>query len=283
MSNTTQRTAPGKWFPWDYLIVTFGFSWLCWLPGVLETRGVLDLPIPGEAFLLLGICGPLVSAVWATVRRGGWAAARGLLARVLDVRIGTLWWLVILIVPLVLPALAVWGYGMLTGGVVESEVLGRPWVVLPTILFMMLLGGGQEEFGWRGYALDILQARWGALVASLVLGLIWGVWHLPLFFVEGTGQYYMPMWAFVLASPALSVLTTWIYNSTGKRLFAAWLFHGTINAGLDLFPPIQKVVGGDQRAFLVVCALYWVWALAIIVTFGGRRLARASTQDKVHA
>lgn len=274
-----QKTVTTSWFPWDFFIVTFGFSWLCWSPGVLETAGVLELPIPWEIFLLLGICGPLVGAVSVTVRRKGWKAARKLLARVVDVRIGAVWWLVILIVPLALSALALLGFDLLGGKVVELQVLDRPWIILPTILFMMLLGGGQEEFGWRGYALDILETQWGALVASLVLGLIWGVWHLPLFFVENTGQYYMSIWIFLLTSPAFSILATWVYNSTEKRLFAAWLFHGAINTGTDVFPPIQKVAGADQRALLILCGLYWIWALVVVAIFGKRRLARASAQD----
>jgi membrane protease YdiL (CAAX protease family) len=276
MNATGRKTGTGKWFPWDFLIVTFAFSWLSWLPAVLETSGVLRLPIPTEAFFLLGIFGPLVGAIAATVRRSGWTAARLLLARAIDVRIGAAWWLLILIIPPVLSAMALLGFRLAGGQVGELEVLRSPWIVLPSILFMLLLGGGQEEFGWRGYALDILQARWGALVASIVLGFIWGVWHLPLFFVEKAGQYYMPLWVFLLASPALSILTTWIYNSTGKRLFAALLFHATVNAGMDLFPPIQKVVDGDQRAFLILCALYWVWALLVIAVFGARRLARSA-------
>jgi membrane protease YdiL (CAAX protease family) len=275
MNSTMQRMATANWFPWDYMIATFGFSWLCWLPGVLETRGVLDLPIAWEVFLLLGICGPLVGAIWTNVRRGGWTAARGLLVRVCDVRIGAVWWLVSVVAPPVLSAVALLSRNALQGKAVELGILTRSWMILPTILFMMLLGGGQEEFGWRGYALDILQGQWGALVASVVLGLIWGVWHLPLFFVEHTGQYYTPMWAFMLASPALSILATWVYNGTGKRLFAAWLFHGAVNAGMDVFPPTQKVAGGNQGAFLILCGAYWVWALAVVV-FGRHHLVRGT-------
>ena len=242
---------------------------------MLETAGVLKLPIPWEIFLLLGICGPLVGAIWALVRRKGWSAVRRLLAKGTDVRIGITWWLVILVVPLAFPALALLGFDLLGGKVMELEVLSRPWIIFPTILFMMVLGGGQEEFGWRGYALDILQNRWGALSASVVLGAIWGIWHLPLFFIVRTGQYYMPFWAFLLTSPALSVLMTWVYNSTRKSLFAAWLFHGVINTGMDIFPLIQKVSDADQRAFLIVGGLYWIWALVVILIYGERRLARA--------
>jgi membrane protease YdiL (CAAX protease family) len=271
---TMKEVVKRRWFPWDYLIVTFGFSWLCWLPGVLGVQRILGLPIPTEAFLLFGIFGPLVGAIVAIARRGGWAAIRRFLGRVLDVRIGVAWWLVILAGPLFLSALAWLGAGLLGGETAELEVVQKPWILLSTMLLMMVLGGGQEEFGWRGYALDILQSRWSALAASVVLGVIWGVWHLPLFFVEGTGQYYLPFGIFVLASPALSILTTWVYNSTGKRLFAAVLFHGAVNTGMTLFPPIQQVAGGDQRAFLILSGLYWMCAVIVISLFGSRRLAK---------
>lgn len=269
------------WFPWDFIAVTFGFAWIFWLPGVLETQGLLRLPVPWNAFFLMGIFGPLAGALYATARRGGWPAIRRFLTRVLDVRLGLNWWLVILIFPLIPPALALWIQGLLESSGAAPPVLANPWMILPTILFMTVLGGGQEEFGWRGYALDILQSRWSALTASVVLGLIWGLWHLPLFFIQHTGQYYMPLWAFVLASPAFSILTTWIYNSTGKRLFAALLFHGVINAGLETFPPIQKVAGADQLAFYIVCGLYWLCALFIVALFGGRHLSRQSSEKNV--
>jgi hypothetical protein len=274
MERAMKRVEAATWFPWDYLIVTFGVAWLCWLPAVLETRGLLELPFPTEAFLLLGIFGPLAGAAGATARQGGWPAVRGLLARILDVRIGVVWWLLILLVPFGVSALAWWSGSLLGGEVAELAVGEAPWTILTTLLLMMALGGGQEEFGWRGYALDVLQARWSALTASVVLGMIWGIWHLPLFFVAGTGQFYLPFWIFVLASPAMSVLTTWIYNSTGKRLFAAVLFHGAINAAMSIFPAIQMEEGADQRTFLVLIGLYWLWAVGVAGLFGGRHLAK---------
>lgn len=271
MNDSLHKTTTTHWFPWDYFIVTFGLTWLCWLPGVLETQGLLTLPLPWEAFFLFGIFGPLVGATWANVRRRGWAAAGKLVARVADVRIGAQWWLVILVIPLVISALAYLGVGLFEGKAATLMASVNLWMIVPTIFLMTLIGGGQEEFGWRGYALDILQERWGAWRASIVLGCIWGIWHFPLFFVQHTGQYYTPMWAFMLASPALSIVTTWIYNGTGKKLFAAWLLHGVINAGMDVFPPIQKAAGADQRTFLLICGLYWVLALLVMVLSGNRR------------
>jgi membrane protease YdiL (CAAX protease family) len=268
------KTSKSTWFPWEYFLVTFGFSWLCWLPDVLDTSGVIHLPVPQELFLVLGVMGPIVGAIWVTRKKGGWGAVRSLFARALDLRFRLGWWLVILIAPFVASTLAYIIFGQLRGQAVDLSVLRTPWVIIPSILLMLFLGGGQEEFGWRGVALDALQDHWSAVKASLVLGLFHGVWHLPLFFIQDTGQYYMPLWAFLLTTPAMSVLTAWIYNSTGRKLFSAWLFHATLNAASGLFPLIQMVPNGDQGGLLVICGLFWVWALAVIVMFGGQNLAR---------
>jgi uncharacterized protein len=270
-----------KWFPWEYFLVTFGFSWLFWLPLVLETRGVIKLPVPREVFLLLAIMGPLAGAIRVNYQKGGWKAVRGLFARAIDVRFGLAWWLVILIIPFAVCTLAYIVLCLAKNQPVDLSALKTPWMIIPSILFMFFIGGGQEEFGWRGYALDALQGRWNALNASLVLGLIHGIWHLPLFFIQGTGQYYMPLWLFLVTTPAISILATWIYNSTGRKLFAAWLFHATLNAANGVFPLFANAANPDQTSFLILCGLLWAWALIILVTFGSKKLTRKAFLETV--
>ncbi|MFC6723724.1 CPBP family intramembrane glutamic endopeptidase, partial [Halobium palmae] len=83
-----------------------------------------------------------------------------------------------------------------------------------------------EEAGWRGYLLPRLQSRWGALTASLLPGVVWFLWHVPLLFLPGDTNGAMPlplMAAFVVAS---SVMYTWLYNSTGGSVLAVTLLHG---------------------------------------------------------
>ena len=109
-------------------------------------------------------------------------------------------------------------------------------VIAVTILF---IGGGLEEFGWRGYALDRMQTGNNAVIASLVLGFFWGLWHLPLFFMQGTTQAEaaIPIWEFILQIMVLSVLFTWLYNNTGGSLLVAILFHTIGNTTAALLPP----------------------------------------------
>src|SRR3712207_6537622 len=86
-----------------------------------------------------------------------------------------------------------------------------------------------EELGWRGYALPRLLARRSALAASLILGLLWGLWHLPTFYVLGAPQHGLPISAFLLLTMAYSVLFTWIYLHTRGSVLIATLFHSAIN------------------------------------------------------
>jgi membrane protease YdiL (CAAX protease family) len=272
MTQVENPTSESAWFPWDYFTVTFGFSWLFWLPDVLDTLGVIKLPVPRELFLALGILGPLVGAVRVNYKKGGWRAVRALFTRSIDTRFGLAWWLVILIVPFIATLLAYVVLCRLQDQAVDLSPLRAPWMILPSIIFMFFIGGGEEEFGWRGVALDALQGRWTALTASLVLGLIHGIWHLPLFFIFGTSQYYLPLWLFLLTTPATSILATWVYNGTGRKLFAAWLFHATLNASNGVFPLFPNATNTDQSGFMILCGMLWVWALIVVAIFGTRRL-----------
>ena len=209
-------------------------------------------------FFILGILSLPVAGCVASFVEGGKAAVGSFLKRALMIRFPLRWLLPIFLIPLIIPALAIMLYRLLGGVPPDLPVLSQPWLILTTFVFMFLIGGGPEEFGWRGYALDRLQARWSPLVASLILGVIWGVWHTPLFFIRSTAQYYTPYWAFMLLAVSFSILTTWVYNGSGKNFFAAWLFHGAINTGLELFPSIQRLTGGDQRIFIFCVILYLV-------------------------
>jgi hypothetical protein len=133
-----------SWFPWEYFIITFGFSWLCWLPDVLETSGVIKLPVPHELFLVLGVMGPLVGAVRVTFKNGTWKAVRGLFARSIDARFGLTWWVVIMIAPFVATTLAYVILSIYQNQAIDLSALRTPWMILPSILFMFFIGGGQE-------------------------------------------------------------------------------------------------------------------------------------------
>jgi membrane protease YdiL (CAAX protease family) len=92
---------------------------------------------------------------------------------------------------------------------------------------LLIIGPLSEEIGWRGYALGRLQTRWNALTSSLIVGLVWGSWHLPLFMMVGTSQHELgiPFMPFLIELTASSILYTWLYNNTKQSLWSAILLH----------------------------------------------------------
>ncbi len=131
-------------------------------------------------------------------------------------------------------------------------------VFFPCVLFMIILGGGQEEVGWRGYALPRLEKRYGIWKANLILGIIWAFWHLPLWFISGTNQVYMNFFGFILLSIGYSFIMAWIYKLSNNRPFAAIYSHGFANAFVSVFPTID--VSGAKSM-----DRYWIWVFITLV------------------
>ena len=119
---------------------------------------------------------------------------------------------------------------------VDPYYLRNP-ALIPVVFFQILLVGGAlgEEFGWRGYALGRLQKLFSPFWATLILGLVWSLWHLPLFFVEGTTQAAIPIWQFVFQTMVLAFYYTWIYNKTKGNLFLMILLHAVSNTSSAVF------------------------------------------------
>jgi hypothetical protein len=248
-------------FPWTYFTIAYGYSWAMWLPGVLASRGLFRLPFPGMALVILGAHGPLVAAVALTWRAEGRPGVVRLLKRGFDVRLGIGWLAAMLLVPVALAGIAVWLNVRLNGYRPEMPLLEQPLLIVPAALYLFFIGGSvQEEYGWRGYALPRLLAQWSALRASIVLGLLWGAWHLPLFYVANTPQAHLPPDLFVLLAVAFSVSYTWLYLRTGGNLFTALFYHMAINLSLSLFPPVEMRASGDQTALGYLLILHVIVA-----------------------
>ena len=136
-------------------------------------------------------------------------------------------------------------------------------MILPAfIAAFFILGAVQEEFGWRGYALERLQKQWNPFVSSLVLGGIWAIWHLPLFFIEGTGQSKTPFLLFFIGTFSISIIYTWLYNGTGRSLLIVLLFHAMHNTSYNLFP--LTLLPNSNQAFLYLVILQSIAAFVIV-------------------
>ena len=202
---------------------------------------------------LPGLFGPAIAAIVTTAVAEGRPGLRDLLGRILRWRVGARWYAIALGLPVVLAGAAA-GTHLLLGGPAVLRVGALS--LLEPVLFVLIIG---EELGWRGYALPRLLARRSALAASLILGLLWGLWHLPTFFVPGTPQHGLPISAFLLLTMAYSVLFTWIYLHTGGSVLLATLFHGAINLSQGL------LLGGldPARTYWLLAAVYGLAALVL--------------------
>ena len=107
-------------------------------------------------------------------------------------------------------------------------------ILIPFLFMLFFVGAVVEETGYMGYAVDPMQKRFGALTASILIGILWAVWHFPSIIQQGHSLTWIA-WG-TLGTVTVRVLIVWIYNNTGKSLFACILFHTMLNVGRPLFP-----------------------------------------------
>lgn len=256
-----------------FFTFAFGFTWLFWLPQALASTGHLTLPTPLSDFLFSpfnpAAFGPLVAAFSLSYINHGTAGVKNLIKK-LNTGFGKSW-----LVPVFLlhPAMASTALllAVASGDPLPSfEALSNPVFVAVAFVYIFFLGGPfQEEWGWRGYALERLQRRWSALVSSLLLGLVWGAWHAPLFLIPGTIQSQTPAWGFMILIVAGSILFTWVYNNTNNSILAVMLFHTMNNFSLAVIPTLQATLGG-----LYLLVINVVLVFGVVLVYGPRTLRK---------
>ena len=143
----------------------------------------------------------------------------------------------------------------------------------------MLIGGGLEEIGWRGFALPRLQAEYSALTASLLLGVVWITWHAPLFVVPGAIQTELNPLPFLIQGLALAVVFTWLYNSTRGSLLLVVLLHGTVNAWLTSVWFLRA--GVSSGTLWLFAGLLGMIAVCLVVVYGRENLSHRHRQVTV--
>ncbi|WP_225317732.1 MULTISPECIES: CPBP family intramembrane glutamic endopeptidase [Haloferax] len=224
----------------------------------------------GLVLLLAGLAGPGIAGIGFTYLVYGEEGRRDFWRRLTDVsRIGVKWFLVILFLPLAINLVGAVADILLggTGATWSEGVRGfavSPLAILPAIFFATL-PPFVEELGWRGYVLDRLQLRWNALTASVILGIVWAVWHLPLFFVDGTyqsglGVGTLEFWTFMVGVVGLSGAFSWVFNNTTRSTLAIIILHGMVNFTGEIIavtPRADAIATVSWVGLVVVLALVW--------------------------
>ncbi len=247
-----------------YFAMVFGWSWLFWGASVLACGEANPSTSP---LFLLGGAGPFFAAVALTHLREDPVTRRAFWVRAFDPRlIPGPWWAAALLLHPALIAIAFAADVALGGALPPLRAhLDSLTAVFGLLFFTFWFGPLPEEMGWRGFALDRLQTSMGAVSASLVLGTLWALWHVPLFFVPGTFQMNLGFgslrsWIFLSSMLPLSILMTWVYNNTAKSTLSAVLVHYSGNLCGALFVKTDRVAGIEVVCLCLVAALViWVW------------------------
>lgn len=262
------------------LLLMFALTW----PLDLARAGVLPFQVPYAVYLFLG-WGFVFAALIMTGLTLGRPAVVGLLRRYLIWRVGWRWYLVaFLLYPAIfLSAVTLDALRIATPVDFSATLAGAFFgpssnlllFVLPFFLFEAVSNG--EEIGWRGYVLPRLLARHSALRASLILGLIWGIWHLPKYLGPGSGPFAL----FMVKTFGDAILYTWLYNNTRGSLLLTTILHAAGNTA-GFFLPMANTLSGDNIGALVI-AVVLISLIAVVVTVhaGPERLSRAGAKPVV--
>jgi membrane protease YdiL (CAAX protease family) len=243
-----------------FILSIFLFSWFFW--GIAIASGKPSTTFPTVIFYMLGGSAPTLVALFYQFRYCDKEARREFWSRLIDPRrIRPLWWLLCLLtIPLLI--LIAMGLDLLWGGIPSPMpnlrmLIAQPSII-PVFVIMMLVGGAlSEELGWRGVVLDAFQNMWTPLFSTVVLSLIWCIFHLPLFFIRGTAHYewgvFTPMfWLFFLNVIPLTGFLTLAYNHTNRSILSAVMIHFSYNLMLALVVPVSVRVYGLLAILLAV-------------------------------
>ena len=244
---------------WLYLILTYTLSWLTW--AIAIAVGISMTSTPGLLIYFIGGCFPSIVGVILLYRytprpeRDFWRRLTGFGL------ISSGWWALIL---LWMPAIMLLALGLNyllglppPGFDLIRQIAANPVILAALLLQFIIAGPLSEELGWRGFALDRLLKRWGLLKGSLILGLLWWAWHLPLYFFIGStyyrwGLFSAEFWLFLLRTIPLTILISLAYVANRRSLLSAVAIHFTFNLILNLIAPVTTLIYLFQAIFMIV-------------------------------
>ncbi|MDQ2077015.1 CPBP family intramembrane glutamic endopeptidase [Marinimicrobium sp. ABcell2] len=267
---------------WVFTLLAYGISWACWLPIIMDIDGNLFQSSASTLVLFfLGAYGPTIAAVVLTWYFDGRAGLAALMKKLILWRVGLRWIALALLVGPGIYALSTAIYSLLGGELGQINLGLLPWIPV-VVVVSIVLGPLAEELGWRGFALPCLDTKNHFVASSILIGIIWAIWHAPLFWAEtGTAVSGLPITIFsvglfLLAVIGSSFIYTWMFRHTSGSVLIAVILHLSMNASgtttAMLFPDIGTE--SKQTMYLVYVAVIWMLIfIAGAVRFCQKRVA----------
>lgn len=258
-----------------FSLLSLLFCWPLWLGVIASESGLLPFAVRPNPF---GSFAPFVAALVCCAFRGGRDSVRRFLRSIVAVRLDAISWVAALVVPTLLPLAAVAVSAFRDGPMPAPANLER-WYLAPGVFLLVLVLGGPlgEEPGWRGYALPKLLAAFRPIEATAIVAALWLLWHLPLFWMPGSSQQGIPIWAFGLVLWSYAAMLTWLWRRTESTAVAIG-FHAAANTAFFL---IENVLAGVlSRPSFAPAFLGLALAMGLIATWADER---GSTMPNIEA
>ena len=220
-------------------------------------------PLAIRLLQILMLFGPGIVAIAVTGVNEGKAGVQKLLSGLFRWRVNVLWYLLVLVGPAVL-FLIVRQISVPLGVTFSPLATPKSLFAAFSTTFAVYFLLNSEEVAWRGYALPKLQFLYGPLKASLVIGVLWGLFHIPIFLMKGGHPAGFPFWLYMIMVMGMTFIFTWVFNATKESLLLIHLLHQSINSWAETIPFYPKACGSVLPMALVVTAFS---VFAIIISF----------------
>lgn len=247
-----------------FVLLVFLITWGINIPLALAAHHQIKFSVPRWVEVTSTLSPGIVAIIMAALRYKK-AGLKAIIYKTLYWRLNIKWYLLAILLPplCVIPSLCVYIFFL------HKQLDFSEWY-LPLILFFIFIPFSPlwEEIGWRGFLLPILQSKFNPLTAATVLGLIWGIWHIPMYLTHNPEGSRTPIFLvyFIIGTVPITVLFVWLFNKTGSLLVTIF-FHSAINATFALF---GKVPMGELRPFIFTMVIFTIVAAIITVKTKGR-------------
>lgn len=251
----------------SFVAITLAISWIIWGPLIVLGQNIS--PVARLIIIILGGFGPFLSAIIVTLIADGRNGFREWRKRIFKFRVGAKFYILVLLYPIIYVALS-YGLYLLMGGTPGDFASVPPWYLYPlTLVFVFFLGGGQEEPGWRGFALPRLLSKYSPFIASIIIGVIWAVLHIPLFFVAGSSQAGLPFEWYLPNVIGMAIVFTLLYLKTSGSVLPAMVLHAGINSAFTWFPTESGIL--PSYAYITILIAGWIFVVLLILVYGRTR------------
>ena len=249
-----------RYKPWLFILLTFIFTWSIEIPAALYKHGLSGAKIPNglQTFSTLA---PGIVAIFLSLVFGGIKNLKKFLFQLIITKRPIKWYVISIFTGIFITGFSLLIFSWILNHFYTPDNISNLFFLFLILFFFSPLW---EELGWRGYLLPSLGEKISPLKSSLIIGCIWGLWHLPIYmainpFGDETFKFFI--FIFIGCFP-LSIIQTWIYNSTKGSLLFCILFHDSVNVGVTYF--FSNIKGNEMRPFEISVGLFIVIAGIIL-------------------